>query len=73
MPRVLVETYAAVDPIAHLPRLDPLPIPTAPFDGKDGCSLEAPSRETDHFAIVGAAWIGASAWEVVEYLFRRNE
>jgi hypothetical protein len=73
MAGILVKTNFAVNPIAHLPRLYSLSIPTPSFDGQNSRTFQASSRETYHLAIVCTARVRTSAWEVMEYFLRWNE
>lgn len=72
-PICFAKAHCAVDPIAHLPRAHFPPEPASALYIEDDCVLGAMSGKSDHFAIVGAAWVWATARKVVKYLFCRDK
>ena len=71
--RSFIETYIAVDPIAHLLRFYLLPIPTPPFNRENNRTLQTPSWEADHLAIFRTARVRTTIRKVVEYFLRWNK
>jgi len=70
---LLVKNDIAINPVAHVFRLDTLPILASALDSQDRSAFNTPSGESNHFAIIRTAWVGAAAREIEEDLLRRNE
>ncbi len=64
--RVLSERDVAIDPIAHLtrPHTPKGPALAAPLQREHSSAIEAVPRESDHFAVLCATWVGATRWEI---------
>lgn len=63
----------AVDPVAHLFRLDTFSVLSPTFDSQNRGSLDTPPGESNHLAIIRAQRIWATAWKVVEDLLSGDE
>jgi hypothetical protein len=73
--RALCERDVAIDPIAHLtcPHTPKGPALAAPFQREHSRAVEAMPRESYHFAVLCAAWVGAARWEIEENVGRGDE
>jgi len=65
----LAEDDIAVYPVAHLLGFNPLSVAAATFYRENYCPFGTPSGEADHFTIIVAAGVGASAGEVEKDVF----
>jgi hypothetical protein len=71
---VVVKINFAVDPIAHLSKLNlASSTPAASFEVYDRGAVLPPTREAYHFAILHTRRVRTPGWEVVEDLFGRDE
>ena len=67
----LSEDDIAVYPVAHLLGFDLFPVSAATFYRENHCPFDAPPGEADHFTIIVATGVWASAREVEEDIFCR--
>lgn len=66
---LLAEADIAINPIAHLLCFNLFPVPTAALYRENRCPFDTPSREADHFTVIVAAGIWASARKIEEDVF----